>query len=768
VSEFRVRLLGGFEVWRDDRQVNGFESQKVRALLAYLLCNRNRAFSRDHLAGLLWPEKDPDAARHVLRQAIYNLRSSLPDGGSAQPFLLSASTGLQLNPAADCWLDVEKFEEAVSLGTRRDAIDPHHLSTAAQLYRGDFLAGFFVKESPEFEDWMLAEQVRLREAAVEVLHKLIEGYRRRGEYRIGVHYARRLVALEPLAEEAHRELMRLCALAGRRNRALAQYEELQNLLQDELGVEPLTETRALYETILTEGVEKEGATREPAPIGPLVPLAGRRETWALLQEDWLRVTEGALYFTVVTGEAGIGKTRLIKSFLDATTSMRRCLVLRGKGYELAPLVPYQPIIEVLRSALAEEAEDVGRDLAGFSEQVLEDVARLVPELRDLRPDLRLPPPLAGPEDRQRLFGSVLRFLEGLCAEGAPLVFFLDDLHLADRDTFDLLAFLAARLTGPVWMLAVWEGGLGRDHPLARIVHLAEAAGAVTRVELGRLDAAAQEEIAEFLVGEAQAAELSRFLEQRSAGLPLAVAEAVNILWDEGVLAARDTGGWSLVRPLPAAGPRDEDGLDGLIRQRIRRLPNSTRRLASLAAIMGQRFEVHLLQTAAAEHAAVVEIGLEILLERWLIRQFAHSWTSTRRERDIVLWARGARRGNFEFAHKRIRSALYGELNPLRRQVMHAQVAEALEHLGEGRDSEALAYHYLAAGDWEKTLVALEKAMARALAVLAGETARHYCDQILEVLDRLTAAARNDTLAEKWHGERERMRQVRERMAGPSG
>src|SRR6476469_3432772 len=136
LNKIRVRLLGGFEVWAGGRQVSGFESQKVRALLAYLACHRHRAFSRDHLAELLWPEREPDAARHALRQAVYNLRSKLP---ADETVLLSRHQEIGLHPQADCWVDVEEFEDALRLGSDR-SVDPHLLSAAVQLYRGEFLA----------------------------------------------------------------------------------------------------------------------------------------------------------------------------------------------------------------------------------------------------------------------------------------------------------------------------------------------------------------------------------------------------------------------------------------------------------------------------------------------------------------------------------------------------------------------------------------------------------------------------------------------------
>jgi DNA-binding SARP family transcriptional activator len=753
LSKIRVRLLGGFEVWAGDRQVAGFESQAL-ALLAYLACHPRRAASRDHLAAVFWPDCEPEAAVRALRQAVHGL---VTDDGS--PLILGADLDdplevnpeIELDPEADLWLDVEAFEEAVRQGTESEDLDPIHLTAAVQLYQGELLAGFSAGAGPAFEAWLAAERARLRVAAAGALHKLIESYRRRGEYRFGVHYARRLVALEPLSEDAHRELMRLSALAGQRNRALSQYEELRKR-----GVAPLAETRALHESILAEAVEEEAASRSGEPIGPLIPLAGRGEASDWLRQGWARVLQGSAHFTLVTGEGGVGKTRLIKSFLGACTSTRRSSVLKGRCYELAPLVAYQPFLEILRNAFSEEAGLAEQALSGVSGEVLEDLVRVVPELR---PDLPAPPPLLGAEGRRRLFGSVAHFLEGLCRGGDPLILFVDDVHRADQDTLDLLMFLTARLEGPVWIVAACRTDeLDPDHPIHQIVRYGESKGRAGQREIERLGPAALEEIAESLVGEAHSAELAGFLEARSAGLPLAVTETINYLWDEGLLVPRQAGRWSLAGSLRDLEiPQD---LDELIRLRIRRLPNSTKRLATLAAIMGQRFDVRLLEESADEHVKVVEIGLEVLLKRWLIRPFAATWTSARRERDIVLWARGTRRGSFEFAHKRIRRAVYRELNPLRRQAMHAQVATALESLREPADCEALAFHYAASGQWEKALPPLKLAVERALAVLALDTARRYCDQAIEGLSRLAANARSEAQAAALRQERERLREIR--------
>jgi predicted ATPase len=482
-----------------------------------------------------------------------------------------------------------------------------------------------------------------------------------------------------------------------------------------------------------------GGHRFEEPAGPWIPLAGRGGEHEKLREAWSRVLQGSACFTLVTGEPGVGKTRLLRSFLAASAPAPRTRVLEGRCYELAPLLPYQPVLEVLRGAA----------VAG---EAAADLVRLI------SPDVPVPaPPLPEGEGRRRLFASVARFFEGLCREGGPLVLFLDDVHFADRDTLDLLMSLTARLQGPVWILAACRPDeLDPDHPLEQMVRYGEGKGRASRLEVGRLERAALEEIAGAVVGAAQMSQISQmsqmselagFLEERSEGLPLAAAEIVNHLWDEGILVSPEEGRWSLSRPL-----RDLDlpeDLDELIRRRIRRLPNSTKRMATLAAILGQSFDAGLLQEAADEHLAVVDIGLEILLKRWLIRPSSPSLNP-------------ARRGSFEFSHERIRSAVYRELNPLRRQAMHAQVAESLERLRGGRDAEALAFHYAAAGQWERALPHLEQAIERALSVQAMDAARRYCDQAIEGLSRLAAAARGETQAARWRDERERIREIRER------
>ncbi len=787
-----VRCLGGFEVWHGEDLQTGFESQKTKALLAYLLSHRGRALTRDHLATLLWPEKSEETARRNLRQAVYNLKRALPDPGNGMPPILSREGRLQIAPGFDCWYDVEAFDHEITRGSSsRDNPDPHCLATAVGYYRGDFLSGFLIKESETFDLWMMTEQERLRDKALEALRHLVESYLNRGEYRFGIQYARRLVAIDPLAEEAYQYLMQLYALSGRRSQALAQYEDLRQLLESSMEVQPLPETEAIYQSILREQPAANPITGGDEPVGPLVPLVGRQDSYAQLQDCWHSVLDGAGQLTLVTGEAGVGKSRLVKSFLDSASARHDVFVLGGVCPARGPAV-YQPFPQLLRNALASDSPESEQALEALPKELITDLLPVVPGVQHLWSDL--PPPISftSATGHERLFEATGQVIEHFCRTvtsrlgNSALVLFLDDLHLAGTETLDLLEFLWTRLAStPTWIVAAYRSeGISAGHPLRRLERGLETRESVSRVALERLESQAVEEIAAALVRDDEAARLARFLVRSGEGLPLTIAEMINFLWDEKLLVPGSAGRWNLAGSLEnVAVPASGDFAD-LIARRFQRLPSSTRRLAAMAAVMGQQFDVELLNQAADELMTVTEVGLEVMLERWLIRQFADSWMTSGRQ-SIMLWAQGARRGTFEFTHELTRKAVYETLDPRRREIMHGQAAAVFENLhthatgvtspgGEAQQAagdpdtpdseglcEILAYHFQAAGIWDRAFLYLDQAAERASRLHAKETAVEFYTQGFDVLGRLIDTCRDPQQEAHWRRERTRILHCRE-------
>lgn len=243
-----LSLLGSFQVRREGEPVTGFESDKVRALLAYLAVEAGRPHSREAVSGLFWPDRPEQAARGNLRHVLPNLRRAIGDYGAAPPFLIITRQTIQFNRASFHWLDVSTFSAAVD-SRRGNELAVEQLAEAVDLYQGDFLAGFSLKGCPDFEAWLLLKRERCKRQALAALERLARYWEQLGEPEQACDYAWRQVELEPWREEAQRQLIRLLARNGRRSEALAQYKECRRLLAEEFGVDPAEETTALYQKV---------------------------------------------------------------------------------------------------------------------------------------------------------------------------------------------------------------------------------------------------------------------------------------------------------------------------------------------------------------------------------------------------------------------------------------------------------------------------------------------------------------------------------------
>ena len=266
MAHLALFLLGPFQVKLDGEPVAAFESDKVRALLAYLAVEADRPHRRERLAGLLWPERPEQDARRNLRYALSNLRAAIGDRAvnddqcAASPsFLLVSHRTIQFNSASDAWVDVAAFTRLLA-----SSPDTSDLEQVVDLYRGEFLEGFFGSDSVAFEEWMLLKQEQLGRQARSALYQLAAMYERRGEYERALPHIWRQVELDPWQEEARRQLMRVLALSGQRVGALTQYDAYRKALAEELSVEPTQATTELYERIRAGEFDSTPVENQPA------------------------------------------------------------------------------------------------------------------------------------------------------------------------------------------------------------------------------------------------------------------------------------------------------------------------------------------------------------------------------------------------------------------------------------------------------------------------------------------------------------------------
>jgi len=311
MSGLVISLLGPPQITLAGAPVSTPMWAKTQALLAYLAAESDRPHRREVLAGLLWPEQPDADARHSLRQALHQLQGAF--GAENPPPLLITPQTLQFNPAADCEVDVAEFAAVLAPcerhpHRRREACRAciERLESAAALYRGHFLAGFFLKDSVAFEEWALVRREQLARLAHAALHTLAEHHALCGDYERMAAIARQQIGLDPLAEDAHRQLMAALSWGGQRTAALAHYKALRQTLAAELGAPPEAETVALHGRIAADAHER--PRRPPLHNWPgraqLTAFVGRASEMAQIAEQL-----GAADVRLLTllGTGGVGR-----------------------------------------------------------------------------------------------------------------------------------------------------------------------------------------------------------------------------------------------------------------------------------------------------------------------------------------------------------------------------------------------------------------------------------------------------------------------------
>ena len=643
------------------------DTRKATALMAYLAVT-GEGHTRDAVAALLWPESEQARARAALRRTLSSLNKAIAGDG-----LEVVRDSLSLREGADVWVDVRDFRARL-----KGPADLAQLDAAAAIYRGDFLEGFGLRDSPAFDDWQFAETEGLRRELAGALEQLAFGHGERGDLELAIAYARRWIALDQLHESAHRHLMELFARSGRRNAALRQYRECTRVLDQELGVPPLPETTSLYEAIKegkleprSTGVTGSAMAESPTPQTsraahpgetrpPAFPMVGRSRELATVVDSYTATGRNGI-LVAIEGEPGIGKTRLAQEFFSRARS-HGATVVGVRCYEGESTLAYAPFTQALRSGIG--------DLGDISELWLAEASRLLPEIAELRPDIRQPPPLDGPGAQSRFFEGIAQVLMAVCGGDPPGVLFIDDLHWADDASLDLLTYLVRRMVGtPVCVLVSWRSDeVHTGHRLRLLLAEATRDGRGRSIALARLCRTDIVEMLGSVASSADADDLIDRLDTESEGLPFFLVEYLT------VIAAGETTMPPTVRDL--------------LQSRLASVDQTGRQLLAAAAVMGRSFDYETLRSASGRTEEEVVGGLEALISHSLVQEVGTSETPG----PLV----------YDFTHEKLRTLVYEQTSLARQRLLHRRVAEALagsaRRLPEyGPMASRIAQHYQQAG-----------------------------------------------------------------------
>jgi DNA-binding SARP family transcriptional activator len=452
MERLEIGLLGGFELRRDGRVLDPLTLRAARSLFAFLVLNRDRAHTRDLLAGTFWPDFDEPRARRRLSQALWQTQRALGED-DGQRYIIGTADTVRFNPEAEFWLDVDEFTAAIEEADSpdRDA-ETDALERAVDLYRGDLLAGFY-------DDWLFADQDRFRTSFLSALERLADLAVARSDYESGLLHARRLAQENEFDEEAHRRVMRIAVLLGRHNEALRQFEECRRILAEELGAEPSAETVELYEATLADrDAGGRGVPSEDLPLfgeADTAPFVGREGERAAFAERLDDVLEGTGRIVLLEGESGVGKSRLLRE-VAADAQWRGMDVVWGRSTPTGGR-PFGPIGDALRSGLSDLRI---RQLAGRLDDTR--IASLAPLIPRLAPDAPSEVEMGMADERARTHEAIGAAFQGLAAINPTLVV-LEDVHWADEDTISALEQLAQRVgKDPICIAVTYRHGEARE------------------------------------------------------------------------------------------------------------------------------------------------------------------------------------------------------------------------------------------------------------------------------------------------------------------
>ena len=406
MSTLDIRLFGAMEIRRDGVRLTDFRSQKALALLAYLICS-DRPITRAQLAGLAWPDVGESQALGLLRRTLHDLTSKLPD------LLAVDRHTVHFQPNTKVTIDALTFIDLVAQN------DLTAWTQALDLYRAPFLDGVYLDNAPALESWLLREQEQWQQQVQQLLDRLIDQYAAQGAYTQALPYARRLVALAPWHEAAHRQVMLLLARTGQPAAALAHYESCRRALQEELGVAPARATQRLRAKLAA--IAQLPPYTLPAATTPFI---GRAEE---LTELTALLTNPACRLITLVGAGGMGKTRLALETARTMSSEQQRHFLHGVVFVgLAGVETLAQLIAAVGQALAFTFQPHGLPetqlihylqdkelllvLDNFEQLVNEPVAAFVRHLLDEAPDLKL---LITSRVRLHLQGEQLYWMQGL-------------------------------------------------------------------------------------------------------------------------------------------------------------------------------------------------------------------------------------------------------------------------------------------------------------------------------------------------------------------
>jgi DNA-binding SARP family transcriptional activator len=669
MNDLQILLLGSPEIrWKGN--LLPIQRRLTRALLFYLAA-RGGMVTRGELLVVFWEEHSPQDARTRLRETLSRLRQLLPI-----PDLVIATNDLVGLDFDKAFVDQHEFDRLLNdVGKTPWKIpvkDPlptetcQKLVAAAQLWRSHhYMPGADFPSSYELDHWQTAASQRYEQLYRQVYERLACHYQALGNWEQAIYYAERTAEQDPLDESQHVRVLELLTSSGQFERARIYYQQIEKIFLQELGIEPgdvipnVMKHKWGRQSVSSNQLPSYWQSRQILDA----PFIGRQTILAQLWHCYQKCNN-----VFLSGETGIGKTRLLQEFikrqpLDVHLIIARCMPDEHQS-------PFQSSLDAERD-YGNIRRLIGKLPAIYARQFL----RIMPELADLRPDLLDESHPTEAPNRQMLF-EAWRSLLGLLAEEKRVLFVVEDVQWLDSASFEVLGYVIKRPPFGTGAMIILTGRADDCGPaMLQSIRTWTTSGQLFQIEMGNLNLADVYNLASAVLPKNPSPEFIAQLAADTGGNPCYILEILRQALQEN--PDLDV---SKALPLPLS-----THLSIIIHDRIETLSPETRQVFETAAIIGTEFAPDVVQLA---------ISMERLtFERCMGELEGHG---------LITIQPDASETCYRFIHEKFRETLLADLHPLRKQQLYQQVAGALIAIyGEKVPNTTLAYYAQQAGDWIK-------------------------------------------------------------------
>lgn len=629
MASISVQLFN-IPVVKKDKEPIAFPFKKAEALFYYLVVNRQA--TRDELVNLLWGEVDEETARKNLRHAMYKIRKTFD-----MDIIISPQKSIvMLNPDIEIDVDIEKFQN-----------DDESIA----VYTGEFLKGFYLKDSLDFEEWLLRKRQRLKELYVQKLYHKIDDCIQKNLYKPIENYGKLLIAVDPFDERAYRILMERYAREGAFNKAIDLYNTLSNTLEQELGIKPDSETKSLLDEIIT--LRDENATIKRYSSEEF--FYGRYQEMKIIKKNYYNFLKGKDHQSLlILGEAGIGKTKLKDKFLEAV-NVQQLYLLESNCYQEEEeylLKPWNNIFSKLATILKEEKIKI----PFLWEKVISNlfplfaVDHIMMNLHSIeRPDV-----IEYQAAEEAIIGV---FREILKTKKILLTF--EDLQWMDSKSLSLLLKILLHLQGEgIMFIGTCRNGYGKD--VEKFIVSMIKYNLLEKIRINRFT---QEEVEDFVLkalpGYPSTKEFLKRIYDETEGNTFFLIELLNTIREKG--------------DMQQMSPKMQD----ILRSRFLDVSDEGRKLLNVISIFFDKVTLDILRKLSGKDEMEIMDIIEELLDKNILRTIE-----------------GKNETTYEFTHQKLKEFIYLQQSPDRRKILHNKVALVFEEMLKYDRHDQLIYSKL--------------------------------------------------------------------------